>query len=253
MPTLSPSVQQAIREIAQRHGFSVEATLSMLDALNQGHGRMAQFNHPEFSGSGQWMQGGMTMVSDLFDHQLKARVDALCSELSKLLAGQPGVGRAEGSVRDWWPAELGLPVPDSTGSQNGMRYAYFGRARRLAVDVGGQVTVYDTLDHQIGGFSQQQPGQGALKVSSQHGPIDLGSLPVVSSDGRSERSGPAVSIDPAKEAVPPSTRVEPRGGDASGSHGDVLVTIEKLAGLHAKGILSEDEFRAKKAELLARL
>ena len=34
---------------------------------------------------------------------------------------------------------------------------------------------------------------------------------------------------------------------------DVFATIEKLAQLHAKGILSDEEFAAKKAELLSRL
>jgi hypothetical protein len=38
---------------------------------------MAQFNHPEFAGSGQWMQGGMLMLGDMFNHALKGRVDAL--------------------------------------------------------------------------------------------------------------------------------------------------------------------------------
>jgi Short C-terminal domain len=33
----------------------------------------------------------------------------------------------------------------------------------------------------------------------------------------------------------------------------VFATIEKLAQLHAKGILSDEEFAAKKAELLSRL
>ncbi len=35
--------------------------------------------------------------------------------------------------------------------------------------------------------------------------------------------------------------------------GDVLGTLEKLAGLRDKGILTDAEFSAKKAELLARL
>ncbi len=38
------------------------------------------------------------------------------------------------------------------------------------------------------------------------------------------------------------------------AHGeDVLATIEKLAELRAKGILSNEEFSAKKAELLGRI
>ena len=37
------------------------------------------------------MQGGMTMVGDMFNHGLKAKVDNLCTELSRLLAQQPFV------------------------------------------------------------------------------------------------------------------------------------------------------------------
>ena len=37
------------------------------------------------------------------------------------------------------------------------------------------------------------------------------------------------------------------------SSDDVIDKIERLAALRAKGILTEDEFAAKKAELLARL
>ena len=70
MRLLSPAGQQAVNDLAQRHGFSSAAVLCMLEAVIQGNGSMAQFSHPEFGGSGQWMQGGMTMVSDLFNHAL---------------------------------------------------------------------------------------------------------------------------------------------------------------------------------------
>jgi hypothetical protein len=57
---------------------------------------MAQFSHPELGGMGQWSMGGMIMVGDMFNNGLKARVDALCNDLSALLRGpspfaaQPG-------------------------------------------------------------------------------------------------------------------------------------------------------------------
>ena len=193
----------AVAEIAKRHGFSSEAAQHMLDAVGRGNGSMAQFNHPEFAGSGQWMRGGMTMVSDMFNNPLKSRVDALCSDLSALIAREAGGGAAtegrsspsapaqqpgasgdagnSGNPGTWWPA--GLDRPNSTGSQNDMRYAYFADARRLAVDRGGRVTVYDTLDHGISGVSQQQSGSATLRFSSQHGSVDLESLPVVSPGG----------------------------------------------------------------------
>lgn len=286
MRQLSPAGQQRINDIAQRHGFSTDAVMSMLEAVINGNGSMAQFNHPEFSGSGQWMQGGMTMVSDMFNNYLKGRVDGLCSELSGLVASQPDLVRsgsfqsqsqgnqsnygggqsqqqgryggsqqqdpygpvgpvslfvppAPGTSGDWWPADLRWP--NSTGAQNGVRYAYFAQARRLAIEVNGRVTVYDTLDHQIGGFSQQQSVGGSLSFSSQYGLVDVASLPVVSVDGMAQQpSGPS------------SPQQEGYSGQPAGA-ADVFATIEKLADLRAKGILSDDEFATKKAELLSRL
>ena len=94
MRQLSPSGQQAIDEISHRHGFSANAVLSMLESVINGNGSMAQFSHPEFSGSGQWMRGGMIMVSDMFDNYLQGRIDGLCNELSNLIANQPELIRS---------------------------------------------------------------------------------------------------------------------------------------------------------------
>lgn len=277
MQQLSPAGQQAIIGIAQRHGFSVDAVMHMLDAVVRGNGSMAQFSHGEFAGSGQWMRGGMTMVSDMFNNYLKGRVDGLCSELSNLVANQPGLlqggsfqsqtqGVPTPSVSwgsnggdqapsgnlfappppDWWGPTL--RYPNSTGAQNGARYAYFAQARRLAVEVGGTVTIYDTLDHQIGGFSQQQSGDGTMSCSSQYGTVSLGSLPVVSVNGQ----------PPVQAPAPWSTQRAGNGDNAGGAsangpQGDLLATLQKLADLHSAGVLTAEEFSAKKAELLSRL
>jgi hypothetical protein len=40
---------------------------------------------------------------------------------------------------------------------------------------------------------------------------------------------------------------------ATRGHADILTAIERLAELHARGILTEAEFSAKKAELLDRI
>ena len=53
MRQLTPAGQQLIEEVAQRHGFSTDAVMSMLESVIRGNGSMAQFNHPEFGGSGQ--------------------------------------------------------------------------------------------------------------------------------------------------------------------------------------------------------
>src|SRR5271170_463456 len=78
-------------------------------------------------------------------------------------AGLSSLLASETSERsNWWPADLG--APSSVGAQNDARYAYFPAERRLVVDLKGKVTVYDTQDHHIGGFSQQQPGSGSLSL-----------------------------------------------------------------------------------------
>jgi hypothetical protein len=58
MRQLSPTGKQMINDLAQRHGFSSDAVFGMLQSVINGHGSMAQFSHPEFGDSGQWMRGG---------------------------------------------------------------------------------------------------------------------------------------------------------------------------------------------------
>ena len=80
----------------------------------------------------------------------------------------------------WWPKTLG-EHPNSAGSQDGVRYAYFGDAHRLVVDRDGQVTVHDSGDHRINGVAQAQGSGPTADVvfTSQHGQVDLASLPAV--------------------------------------------------------------------------
>ncbi len=277
MQPLTEQGRQAIDELARRYAVGSDAVMALLQALVNGNGTMAQFNHPELGGGGQWMLGGMTMVGDMFNHGLKAKVDGLCSELSQLLAQQPfvppprfqsqtqgggrqqdfsaGAGSASLFVPDapgrgsgqWWPAELGSP--NGSGAQNQVRYAYFNAAHRLAVEVNGHVTVYDSLDHQIGGVSQQQGGGGSLTFTSQYGTVNVASLPVVAVDGV---LGAAPGAQPAPEP-PPTPAAPPAAAAAIRPETDIFATIERLADLQQKGILSAEEFAAKKAELLARL
>ncbi|PRC46754.1 hypothetical protein C6A85_88490, partial [Mycobacterium sp. ITM-2017-0098] len=151
---VTPEAERAVADIAQRHALSREAVLAMLVALQAGGGTMAQFSIPELGGSGQWMRGGMTMVGNMFDNALKARVDALCNELAQLLAtstvfpatAPPGAFATSGT---WWPSELG--APSATGGQNDARYAVFPGTRRLAIHMHGVTRVFDTGEHIIGG------------------------------------------------------------------------------------------------------
>ena len=61
--------QNALQDVAMRYNISFDSACSMLDAVNNGGGTMAQFSIPELGG-GQWMQGGMTMCGDMFNHGL---------------------------------------------------------------------------------------------------------------------------------------------------------------------------------------
>ena len=262
MAQLSPIGVSAVQDIANRHGFSFDAVQSMLGSVINGNGSMAQFSHYEFGGSGQWMLGGMTMIGDMFNNYLKGRVDNLCSELSRLSANQPGLYVAVAAQPNWWGPDL--KYPNTSGGQNGMRYAWFAQAHRLAIESNGQVIVYDTLDHQIGGVSQQQSGGYSVTFSSQYGYVDLSRLPVVSINGLPPlvpAPAPAPLYAPSYNSndnnsynnnqgsfAPASNAVASSTGDS-----DIFASIEKLAALQSRGILSEQEYASKKAELLSRL
>ena len=161
-----------IAAIAKRHGFSPESARTVAEALRRGGGGMAQFSHPELGGTGQWAAGGMIMIGDMFNNGLKDRVAALCSDLAAVPGPVPAA--AEDQPGTWWPEGLG--AASATGGQNDMRYACFPDTRRLAVMRDGRVHIYDTGEHRLGGFSQQQSGRQSLAFTSQTGPVRLEDL-----------------------------------------------------------------------------
>ena len=272
--TVTPEAASAIADIAQRHGLSHEAVLAMLVALRAGGGTMAQFSIPELGGSGQWMRGGMTMVGNMFDNALKARVDALCNELTQLLATTavfpPSASHSEMGMlasNNWWPADLG--VPSAAGGQNDVRYAFFPGSRRLAIQIDGVTRIFDTGEHQIGGVQQQQGGgYGSVSFTSQFGTFgvaslrDLGTQPAAQAPAAAPVPAPATPHAPQSQSQyqssppPQFAPAAPPAKPASGPSDDaaaIVAAIESLAGLHQRGILSDEEFSTKKAELLSRL
>ena len=98
---------------------------------------MAQFHHPELGGSGQWMRGGMLTLGDMWNDELKGRVNRVLSELTELLEkkpvkqSEPDFPSLRKSAPDWWGENLGKP--SASGSQNSVRYAFFPTTRRLAI------------------------------------------------------------------------------------------------------------------------
>jgi hypothetical protein len=172
-----------VEALARTHGVSAEAARVLQRAVRAGGGRMAQFSHPELGGMGQWSAGGMTQVGDMFDTGLRDRVAALCAALAETQPPEPAPpresaqGSAQGSAQaDWWPRGLGHP--SSAGAQNGMRYACFPDARRVAVEQAGVVTVYDSGAHRIHGVAQSQGAAQTLVFTSQAGTVRAEDLPV---------------------------------------------------------------------------
>ena len=180
-----------------------------------------------------------------------------------------GVSRLDHGFRlgftsaNWWPADLG--VPSSSGGQNDARYAIFPSTRRLAIQINGVTRVFDTGEHQIGGVQQQQGGRsGTVSFTSQFGTFDVSSLPELGTQQVAETPAAAPapqhqpSPAPQRRSLRPATGAPqtPRPAPASGAAGDpaaIIAAIESLAGLHQRGILSDEEFATKKAELLGRL
>ena len=288
MSNLSPAGNQLVQNLSQRYGLSINAVTHMVLAVQHGNGSMAQFSHPEFGGSGQWMSGGMTMVSDLFNTNLKNLVNNLCSDIASALAShqtspfsgsfqsqsQNGVhsqSQAAGQMgsanslfvpdptAQWWPPELG--APSAIGSQNSVRYAYFADSHRLAVTTGGKPWVYDTLDHRIGGFGQQQGGGQSITFTSQYGTVNLSMLPVVARDGAPVRPEPVqVAMQAAWPAAPsPNDATTIKSSAAAdlqstaATTSDVVAILERLAQLMEKGYISKEEFASKKSDLLNRI
>jgi hypothetical protein len=77
-------------------------------------------------------------------------------------------------VESWWPGDLGRPA--STGGQDGMRYAFFPEARRLAIEKEGVVTLYDSGAHRITGVSQGGGAGEAPVFSGEDGPVRIEDL-----------------------------------------------------------------------------
>jgi hypothetical protein len=108
------------------------------------------------------------------------------------------------------------------------------------------VSVYDTGEHRITGFSQQQGGDQSLTFTSQLGLVRVADLALVGQpDDRAQNPAPPAASRPdTPQSQPPA---------APSSLEDVMKAIERLAELRKKDILTEEEFVSKKTELLSRI
>ena len=288
MQNLTDTGESFVNDLSARYNLSRDAVIHMMVAVNNGGCSMAQFSSPELGGSGQWMRGGMTMVGDMFNSGLKNTVNNLCSELADGLTNMqifPVIPAGAPNSNQWWPSEYG--TPSSSGAQNDSRYAVF--TNKLAVQVNGHVTIYDTLNHNIGGVSQQQGGNDSLAFTSQFGTISVSQLPVIPLQNTNETDNStnfAQSVESQQPLQPDyiqtaetldsssnfvgtmeqnsllsssQNQLDPQqqasaAENATLSQTDsVIELIGKLAQLRDVGALTEDDFNSKKIELLARI
>ncbi|WP_031528593.1 SHOCT domain-containing protein [Dyadobacter crusticola] len=260
MKALTKEGEQYVADIASKYNLKRESVESLLKAVINGRGNMAQFNIQELGGQGQWMRGGMTMVGDMFNDSLRGTVDKVCSELSDIVstrvlyeaAPETAENRQNASSETFregsnssWPSVFGSPT--ASGAQNNFRYAYFAPVRRLVIEENGKRTIYDTKHHHITGVSQQQGSGSSYRFTSQDGPVDLSSLTVISEPNTQQQPTPEIAYDVTSTA---DLRTDQ---NTSTPQEIIIATIEKVNMLFEKGQITEEEFKSKKQELLARL
>ena len=124
---------------------------------------------------------------------------------------------------------------------------------------GGAPWVYDTLDHRIGGFGQQQGGGQSITFTSQYGTVDLSALPLVSRDGHAVQAQPArtspMSPSLSSSTIPEAALAKAPIDDLAthmSSKEDVIALLQRLGELMEKGYISKDEFEAKLRGLIPR-
>jgi hypothetical protein len=125
--------------MTKKHSVSPAAVQVVLAALRSGGGRMAQFSHADFGGMSQWSPG-MSMVGDMFNTQLKAKLDALCSDIATHLdtsetAGGSRAAGEEVSYRS--PTDRTILVAGRIGEAGRGRCAKRSPIRRFSRDPGG--------------------------------------------------------------------------------------------------------------------
>ena len=147
---------------------------------------MAQFSHADFGGMSQWSPG-MSMVGDMFNSQLKSKLDALCTDIAAHLDASEAVSgavtskpdevsyRSEAASPGWWPMATWATRPrwvDRTTSDTQSSPKPVGWLSRDW----GTIFTYDTGNHQIFGVSQTQSSDRTLSFTSQSGLVKVTDL-----------------------------------------------------------------------------
>ena len=89
MQQLTDEGRRIVDDVARRHGFSSDAVTSMLISVWLGMATRRSSTIRSSAASANGRKGGMTMIGDMFNNNLKGRVASLCQELAGLIQNQP--------------------------------------------------------------------------------------------------------------------------------------------------------------------
>jgi hypothetical protein len=160
-----------LQTIADQTGFSLGAITLLWTGLLATQGRQVQFNHPELGGLGQW-QPGQTMIGDMFNGPLRARVEQACVALAQQVRLRPPAPLVDNFMALYGEARF-------SGTQNGLRYAYFPQYQRLVVQQGEHLCKFNTAGYELFGVGQagQNAGSPTLRFSTNRGNLNYDELP----------------------------------------------------------------------------
>jgi hypothetical protein len=196
MADLTPEGQRIVEETARRYSMSTDAVRAILETLVASGGGMAQFNHPDLGGMGQWSSGGMIMIGDMFNSGLKSRIGALCAELSDLIGRTDIISyrrRAVGGSRRAVPEAYRCPtaafscaamiVAPATGGR--LISAYLARqGHRTICATPAFPNADDWRSTWTGGFRSMTPAITRSPASRNNKPV-ISRLPLPASTGLS--------------------------------------------------------------------
>ena len=148
---------------------------------------MAQFSHADFGGMSQWSPG-MTMVGDMFNNDLKSKLDFICTELASHIAEASSElvndDRPDAAEVSYRSAGAQRPMVARRSRNSEFRgcaerpaLRRLSETKRLAIQDGRQIVVYDTGDHKIFAVAQAQSRDQTLTFTSQTGLVRVSELP----------------------------------------------------------------------------
>lgn len=215
--------------------------------LVAGGGVQGQFNHPKFGGMGQWSQGGMLVIGDMFNHNLKATVAALCAALAELARHAADAQQRPAQHQAQYQVRGGEDLRIATPQRIGGRRSWVRRRRRELRTICATPSSREQSARSVARW----PSHGLRHPRSSH------QRSLAATVGRSNRDVQlATWADRPVTAGIERCLVSSRVVQPAAPRMPKRISSKKSSGLPRsmrKGILTDTEVEAKKSELLARL